>query len=68
MYLFKDEDLKKAIRAYVSAAEVIELVSPAKDMVSQALNAPYVAPKRQVNMSSALLNSLHSSNRRNSGD
>eukprot|EP00957_Ditylum_brightwellii_P023460 1770600-Ditylum_brightwellii.AAC.1 len=67
MSLFEDEDVKKAIRASVSVAEVIELVLPAKDMVSQALSAPYVAPKRQVNISSALLHLLNSPNRRNSG-
>eukprot|EP00957_Ditylum_brightwellii_P111031 8467494-Ditylum_brightwellii.AAC.1 len=65
--LFKDKDVKKAIRASISIAEVIKLVFPAKDTVNQTLSAPYVAPKRQVNMSSALLLSLNSPNRRNSG-
>eukprot|EP00957_Ditylum_brightwellii_P076246 5795935-Ditylum_brightwellii.AAC.2 len=47
MSIFKDEDAKKAIRASVSAAEVIDVVSPARDTVNQALSVPYVAPKRQ---------------------
>eukprot|EP00957_Ditylum_brightwellii_P118333 9025164-Ditylum_brightwellii.AAC.1 len=55
---FEDEDVKKAIRASVSAAEVIEIGLPAKDMVNQALSAPYVAQQRQVNMAAALLHSL----------
>eukprot|EP00957_Ditylum_brightwellii_P062930 4775403-Ditylum_brightwellii.AAC.1 len=47
MSLFEDEDVKKAIRASVSVVKVIETVSPAKEMVTQALNMPYVAQKRQ---------------------
>eukprot|EP00957_Ditylum_brightwellii_P205277 15343145-Ditylum_brightwellii.AAC.1 len=47
MPLLKDESVKKAIRTSVSAAEVIEVVSPARDMANQALSAPYVAQKRQ---------------------
>eukprot|EP00957_Ditylum_brightwellii_P064517 4896029-Ditylum_brightwellii.AAC.1 len=66
MSLFKEEGIKKAIRALVSAAEVIEIVSPARNTVKQALSTPYVAPKRQVIMSSALLHSLNLPNRRNS--
>eukprot|EP00957_Ditylum_brightwellii_P103547 7889307-Ditylum_brightwellii.AAC.2 len=65
--LFEDEDIKKAIRTSVSAAEVIDLVLPVRDMVSKALSAPYVAPKRQVNIASALLCSLKLPNRRRSG-
>eukprot|EP00957_Ditylum_brightwellii_P077260 5871585-Ditylum_brightwellii.AAC.1 len=49
MSLFKDKDVKKAIRAFVLSAEVIEIGSPAKDAVKQALNVPYVALKRQPN-------------------
>eukprot|EP00957_Ditylum_brightwellii_P164640 12535303-Ditylum_brightwellii.AAC.1 len=67
MSLFKDEDIKKTIRASVSAADVIELVLPARDTVNQALSAPYVAPRRQVNMSSSLLRSLNLTKRKNSG-
>eukprot|EP00957_Ditylum_brightwellii_P062897 4772510-Ditylum_brightwellii.AAC.1 len=47
MSLFKDEDIKKAIKASLSAAKVIEIVLPAKDMVNQALSLPYVAQKWQ---------------------
>eukprot|EP00957_Ditylum_brightwellii_P168834 12851167-Ditylum_brightwellii.AAC.1 len=61
MSLFKDEDVKKASRASVSASSV-------KDTVNQALNAPYVAPKRQINMASALLHSLNMPNMESSGD
>eukprot|EP00957_Ditylum_brightwellii_P038307 2896085-Ditylum_brightwellii.AAC.1 len=47
MSLFEDEDVKKAIMASVSAAEVIDAVSPARDTVNQSLSTPYVAAKRQ---------------------
>eukprot|EP00957_Ditylum_brightwellii_P046271 3510886-Ditylum_brightwellii.AAC.1 len=47
MSLFQDEDVKKAIRASVSSVEVDVKVSTPKDRVSQALSAPYVAPKKQ---------------------
>eukprot|EP00957_Ditylum_brightwellii_P092965 7078739-Ditylum_brightwellii.AAC.1 len=59
MYLFKDEDVKKAIRAFVSSVEVAVKVLPPKDAVTQALIAPYVAPKKSVNMAAALLQSLN---------
>eukprot|EP00957_Ditylum_brightwellii_P100744 7678439-Ditylum_brightwellii.AAC.2 len=67
MSLFKDKDLKKAIRAYVSSAEVINVVSPAKDAVKQALSVPYVAPKRQISTSIALLSSLNLPNNKTGG-
>eukprot|EP00957_Ditylum_brightwellii_P196224 14951258-Ditylum_brightwellii.AAC.1 len=47
MSLFEDEDMKKAIRASLSAAEVIDVVSPARETVNQAINTPSVAAKRQ---------------------
>eukprot|EP00957_Ditylum_brightwellii_P050017 3791610-Ditylum_brightwellii.AAC.1 len=59
MSLFKDEDVKKAIRASVFAAEVIEIVLPAKDKVTQALSVHYVVPKKPVNMAAVLLHSLN---------
>eukprot|EP00957_Ditylum_brightwellii_P114274 8712924-Ditylum_brightwellii.AAC.1 len=59
MSLFEDEDIKRAIRASVSASEVIEIVLPAKDSVTQALSTTYVAPKKPVNMAAALLCSLN---------
>eukprot|EP00957_Ditylum_brightwellii_P131702 10045131-Ditylum_brightwellii.AAC.1 len=46
MSIFKDEDVKKAIRASMSSVEMIVKVSPPKDAVYQALIAPYVAPKK----------------------
>eukprot|EP00957_Ditylum_brightwellii_P072338 5498203-Ditylum_brightwellii.AAC.3 len=64
MSLFEDEDVKKAIRASVSVAEVIEIVLPAKDKVTQALSVPYVAPKKQVNMAAALLCILNVPNKK----
>eukprot|EP00957_Ditylum_brightwellii_P089016 6778837-Ditylum_brightwellii.AAC.1 len=45
MFLFKGEDVKKAIRASVSSVKVAVKVLPPKDAVSQALSAPYVAPE-----------------------
>eukprot|EP00957_Ditylum_brightwellii_P065613 4976278-Ditylum_brightwellii.AAC.1 len=57
--LFKDEDVKKTIRAYVSSVEVAVKVSLPKDIVTQALSAPYVALKKPVNMAAALLCSLN---------
>eukprot|EP00957_Ditylum_brightwellii_P116787 8907741-Ditylum_brightwellii.AAC.1 len=60
MSLFEDEDVKKAIRASVSATEVVEIISPAKDVVTQALNVPYATPKKPVSMAAALLRSLNS--------
>eukprot|EP00957_Ditylum_brightwellii_P079213 6024584-Ditylum_brightwellii.AAC.1 len=41
MSLFKDEDVKKAIRAPVSSIEVAVKVLPPNDIVTQALSAPY---------------------------
>eukprot|EP00957_Ditylum_brightwellii_P095070 7240422-Ditylum_brightwellii.AAC.1 len=58
MSLFENEDVKKVIRASVSVAEVIEIVLPDKDIVTQALSTPYVGPKMQVNMAAALMCSL----------
>eukprot|EP00957_Ditylum_brightwellii_P100524 7663106-Ditylum_brightwellii.AAC.1 len=40
MSLFKGEDVKKAIRASVSSAEVIDVGSPAKNVAKQAGSAP----------------------------
>eukprot|EP00957_Ditylum_brightwellii_P157732 12005755-Ditylum_brightwellii.AAC.1 len=60
MPLFKDEDVKKAIRASVSLAEVEVKESPPKDAVSQALSALYVASKKSVNLAASLLRSLNS--------
>eukprot|EP00957_Ditylum_brightwellii_P195520 14898010-Ditylum_brightwellii.AAC.1 len=59
MSLFKDEDVKNAIKAFVPAAEVIKIESSAKETVTQTLSVPYVVPKRQVNMAAALLYSLN---------
>eukprot|EP00957_Ditylum_brightwellii_P060362 4583365-Ditylum_brightwellii.AAC.1 len=59
MSLFKDEDVKKAIRASVSSVEVAVKVSPPKEQVSQALIAPYVAPKKSVNLAAAIMRSLN---------
>eukprot|EP00957_Ditylum_brightwellii_P043805 3321909-Ditylum_brightwellii.AAC.1 len=60
MSLFEDEDVKNAIRASVSSVEVTVKVLPPKDIVTQALSAPYVALKKPVNMAAALLRSLNS--------
>eukprot|EP00957_Ditylum_brightwellii_P025045 1894948-Ditylum_brightwellii.AAC.1 len=59
MSLFKDEDVKKAIRASVSSVEVDVKVSPPKDAVSQALSATYVAPKKTASLAATLLCSLN---------
>eukprot|EP00957_Ditylum_brightwellii_P139742 10649182-Ditylum_brightwellii.AAC.1 len=59
MPLFKDEDVKKAIRTSVSSVEVAVKVLPPKDTVSEALSAPYVAPKKPVNLGATLLRSLN---------
>eukprot|EP00957_Ditylum_brightwellii_P147801 11255820-Ditylum_brightwellii.AAC.1 len=59
MSLFGDEDVKKAIRASVSSVRVAVKVLTPKDIVTQALSAPYVATKRPVNMAAALLHSLN---------
>eukprot|EP00957_Ditylum_brightwellii_P035423 2685952-Ditylum_brightwellii.AAC.1 len=55
MSLFQDKDVKKAIRASVSSIEVEVKVSPPKNRVSQALSAPYVAPKKTANNFTATL-------------
>eukprot|EP00957_Ditylum_brightwellii_P143279 10915809-Ditylum_brightwellii.AAC.1 len=47
MSVFKDKDVKKAIRASVSSAEITEIGSPPKGVVKKVGSAPYVAPKRQ---------------------
>eukprot|EP00957_Ditylum_brightwellii_P171650 13068242-Ditylum_brightwellii.AAC.1 len=47
MSLFKDENVKKAIRASLSSAEVIEIGSLSKDATKQARSAPYMASKRK---------------------
>eukprot|EP00957_Ditylum_brightwellii_P153340 11670454-Ditylum_brightwellii.AAC.1 len=60
MSLFKDDDVKKAIRASISSVEVAVKVSPPKEAVSQALSAPYVAPKKSVNLAAAIIYSLNS--------
>eukprot|EP00957_Ditylum_brightwellii_P103184 7864196-Ditylum_brightwellii.AAC.1 len=60
MSLFEDENVKKAIRAFVSLVEVAVKVLLPKDAVTQAPSAPYVAPKKPVNMAAALLCSLNS--------
>eukprot|EP00957_Ditylum_brightwellii_P113405 8646699-Ditylum_brightwellii.AAC.1 len=67
MSLFEDEDVKKAHRASVSSVEVDVKVLPPKDIVTQALSAPYVALKRPVNMAAALLHSLNLCIRKKSG-
>eukprot|EP00957_Ditylum_brightwellii_P117232 8940844-Ditylum_brightwellii.AAC.1 len=59
MSLFEDKDVKKAIRASVSAVEVAVKVLLAKDTVTQAPSTPYMAPKKPVNMAAALLRSLN---------
>eukprot|EP00957_Ditylum_brightwellii_P065151 4941597-Ditylum_brightwellii.AAC.1 len=55
--LFEDEDVKKAIRAYISLVEVAVKVLPPKDAVSQALSVPYVTPKKSINLAAALMQS-----------
>eukprot|EP00957_Ditylum_brightwellii_P139814 10653251-Ditylum_brightwellii.AAC.1 len=59
MSLFKDEDVKKAIRASVSLVEVAVKVLPPQDAVSQVLSVPYVAPKKSINLAAALMRSLN---------
>eukprot|EP00957_Ditylum_brightwellii_P207397 15352823-Ditylum_brightwellii.AAC.1 len=58
MCLFEDKDVKKAIRASVASVEVAVKVSPPKEAVSQALSAPYVEPKKSVNLTVANMHSL----------
>eukprot|EP00957_Ditylum_brightwellii_P125007 9529295-Ditylum_brightwellii.AAC.1 len=58
MSLFEDKDVKKATRASVSSVEVVVKVLMPKDAVSQALSAPYVAPKNSTNLVAALMCSL----------
>eukprot|EP00957_Ditylum_brightwellii_P116267 8868570-Ditylum_brightwellii.AAC.1 len=60
MSLFKDDDAKKTIWDSVSLVDVAVKVSPSKHAVTQALSAPYVVPKKPVNMAAALLCSLNS--------
>eukprot|EP00957_Ditylum_brightwellii_P206940 15350674-Ditylum_brightwellii.AAC.1 len=67
MSLFKDEDVEKAIRASVSSVEVAVKLSLPKDAASQALRAPYVAPKNPINIVAALMRSLNSSVPRKGG-
>eukprot|EP00957_Ditylum_brightwellii_P098307 7490323-Ditylum_brightwellii.AAC.1 len=55
MSFFKDEDVKKAIRASVSSVEVAVKVLSPNDIVTEALSRPYVAPKKPVKMAAALL-------------
>jgi len=57
MSLFQDEDVKKAIRASVSSAEVVT-VPLSRESVSRALSAPYVAPKKTANLAASLLRQL----------
>eukprot|EP00957_Ditylum_brightwellii_P185870 14151074-Ditylum_brightwellii.AAC.1 len=59
MSLFNDNDVKKAIRVSVSSVEVVVKISPPKDAVSQALSAPYVAPKKTANLAASILRSLN---------
>eukprot|EP00957_Ditylum_brightwellii_P082716 6289765-Ditylum_brightwellii.AAC.1 len=59
MSLFQDKDVKKAIRASVSSAEVEVKEISSKDAVSKALSAPYVALKKTARMAAALLRSLN---------
>eukprot|EP00957_Ditylum_brightwellii_P166292 12659768-Ditylum_brightwellii.AAC.1 len=59
MSLFNDKDVKKDIRASVSSVEVDAKISPSKDAVSQALNAPYMAPKNPINLAASILHSLN---------
>ena len=58
MSLFKDEDAKKVIRVSVSLVEVAGKVLLPKDAVSQALSAPYVAPKKTANLAATILRQL----------
>ena len=58
MSLFQAEDVKKTIRASVSSVEVEVKESSSKEAVSNALSAPYSAPKKTVSMTEALLRSL----------
>eukprot|EP00957_Ditylum_brightwellii_P045515 3450596-Ditylum_brightwellii.AAC.1 len=59
MSLFKDNDVKKAIRPSVSSVEVAVKVSPPKEPVSQALSVPYVALKKSVNLAATIMRSLN---------
>eukprot|EP00957_Ditylum_brightwellii_P170002 12939752-Ditylum_brightwellii.AAC.1 len=68
MSLFKDEDVKKAIRASVSSVEGAVTVLPPKQAVSQALSVPYVAPKKSVNLAAAIMCSLNKTIPKKSGD
>eukprot|EP00957_Ditylum_brightwellii_P155632 11846980-Ditylum_brightwellii.AAC.1 len=45
MSVFKDDDVKKVIRAFVLSAEATKIRSPNKDTAKPADSAPYVAPK-----------------------
>eukprot|EP00957_Ditylum_brightwellii_P136144 10383022-Ditylum_brightwellii.AAC.1 len=60
MSFFKDDDTKKTIRDSVSLVDVAVKVSPSKHAITQALSAPYVAPKKPVNVAAALLHFLNS--------
>ena len=57
MSLFQDEDVKKAIRASVSSAEVV-IEPSSKEAVSKALSAPYEAPKKTANLAATILRNL----------
>jgi hypothetical protein len=57
MSLFQDKDVKKAIRASVSSAEVV-IEPSSKEAVSKALSAPYVAPKKTAKLAASLLRQL----------
>eukprot|EP00957_Ditylum_brightwellii_P013828 1042309-Ditylum_brightwellii.AAC.1 len=59
MSLFKNKDVKKAIRASVSSVGVAVKVLPPKGAMSQELSAPYVVPKKPINLAAALLRSLN---------
>eukprot|EP00957_Ditylum_brightwellii_P040649 3076587-Ditylum_brightwellii.AAC.1 len=59
MSLFNNEDVKKAIRASVSSVGVDVKILPPKDAVSQALSAPYVAPKKTASLAASILHSLN---------
>eukprot|EP00957_Ditylum_brightwellii_P005814 442646-Ditylum_brightwellii.AAC.1 len=57
--LFKDKDVKKAIRVSVSSIEVAVKVLLPTETVSRALSTPYVAPKNPINLAAALMRSLN---------
>eukprot|EP00957_Ditylum_brightwellii_P158485 12063483-Ditylum_brightwellii.AAC.1 len=59
MFLIKDEAVKKAIGASVTSVKVAVKVLLPKEVVTQALSVPYVAPKKSLNLAAAIMRSLN---------